>query len=91
MKPPRRKANKDIIGKDSEGRPIYSHTAKGSITIDFIDDKPKNYQRKRISLEDEKLTREWLQRIKFHSYLPNQEVDLMDDAFRNGILLCELL
>lgn len=92
LKPPRKKkTGKDVIGKDSEGNSILSRFQSNNVTIDFIDDKPKNYQRKRISIEDEERTKNWLRRINFHSYVSDQKLDLMEDAFRNGVLLCELL
>jgi hypothetical protein len=94
LKPPKKekkKANKNIIGKTKEGKPVLSHFAMSNIAIDFIDDKPKNYQRKRISPEDEDKTREWLRRINFHNYLNSDQLDLMEDPVRNGIMLCEVL
>jgi hypothetical protein len=92
-KPPKKKkVDQNIIGKDSEGNIIYSKFATHNISIDFIETKPKaNTHRKRISLEDEQQTRQWLRKINFHSYLSNDQPDLMEDAARNGILLCELL
>lgn len=91
-KPPaKRKVDQNIIGKDSNGNPIHSKFSSQSISIDFIDNKPKNFQRKRISLEDEEKTRQWLRKINFHSYLSDGQPDLMEDAVRNGILFWELL
>jgi len=87
QKPPRKKkTNKAIIGKTQEGRSIYSNFTDNNITIDFIDDKPKNYQRKRISAEEQK-TRSWLRKINFHSYITEDQLDLMQDPMRNGIML----
>ena len=85
------KAKYNIIGKDSEGNNIILHNTVDNVSIDFIDDKPKNYQRKRISLEDEERTRDWLKRISFYEYIHKEKVDLMDDPLRNGVLYWELL
>ena len=75
-----------IIGKDSNGNNIILHNTINTINIDFIDDKPKNYQRKRISLEDEQRTMDWLKRISFHEYILKEKVDLMEDPLRNGVM-----
>ena len=75
-----------IIGKDSTENNIILHNAINTINIDFIDDKPKNYQRKRISLEDEQRTMDWLKRISFYEYILNEKVDLMEDPLRNGVM-----
>ena len=86
-----KKCDKTVIWKDSSGRPIHSMFVNDKITIDFIENKQKNYQRQRISIEDEDQTKCWLKRINFHNYLSITNTDLMEDPFRNGVLFWELI
>lgn len=90
--PPSKSVKKvEAIGKDSKGRPILSIHSPPNVNIDFLDEKPKNYQRKRISLEEEQKTNEWLAKINFYEYVVGGQKELTEDPFRNGVLLCELL
>ena len=86
-----KRCDKTVIGKDSSGRPIHLMFVNDKITIDFIENKQKNYQRQRISIEDEDQTKCWLKRINFHNYLSITNTDLMEDPFRNGVLFWELI
>lgn len=87
----RRKADRLVIGKDSTGKSIHLQHMNDNITIDLLPAKHKQYQRQRISVDDEDQTRRWLKQINFHGHLANADADLMQDPLRNGVLLCELI
>lgn len=79
---PKRPDTKIVIGLDKHGNKIMYTPSNSKPSSDLVEDKPKSYQRQRISLEDEEKTKEWLRPI-----ISDSNLDLTQDPLRNGVLL----
>lgn len=79
-----KKRDSNIVGMDQNGNAILNKFSLKTVPVPHKNS--QNYQRKRISLEEEQKTKQWLRRINFHGYVTEEKPDLLEDAMRNGIL-----